>query len=134
MRQYILNGDLWNKALKDPTPYAEWVVMQPARANEPVGVALLGNRNFASQYTLWYSSGGYFVFHRNAMAPGAQSGHRAPADALAVNSVRTQRALAPKVTDVGERGPNPTYVGSIAAHNGCRVRNCSLLCLLCAEF
>ncbi|MGH2408966.1 MAG: DUF5719 family protein [Chloroflexota bacterium] len=69
MREYILNGTTWNKALKDPVPYAEWVVMQPTRSIERVAAALIGNPEFASHYTLWYTAEGYFVFHRNPVPP-----------------------------------------------------------------
>ena len=68
MREYILNGTLWDKALKDPVPYAEWVVMQPTRSIERVAAALIGNPEFASHYTLWYTAEGYFVFHRNPVS------------------------------------------------------------------
>ena len=65
MRDYVLNGDTWNKALKDPVPYVEWVVMQPTRTDERVAAALFGRQIFTQHYTLRYEAEGYFVYHRN---------------------------------------------------------------------
>lgn len=86
MREYILNGKIWDKALKNPTPYTEWIVMQPTRSNERVAAALLGNPNFYEHYTLWYTAQSYYVFHRDDIGPLSQSGHAGPADNVAANT------------------------------------------------
>ena len=56
MRDYVLDGTLWSKALRDPTQYAEWVVMQPARWHERVSAALLGNQHFINAYQLKFEA------------------------------------------------------------------------------
>jgi hypothetical protein len=87
MHEYILNGAMWDKALKNPAPYAEWVVMQPTRSVERVAAALLGNANFSGYYRLWYTSEGYYVFHRNDISSVTHPESTAPAGALATNTM-----------------------------------------------
>lgn len=66
MRAYIdaYSGKLWDAALRNPIPYAEWVVLHPGVATDPVAKALNGNANFRAHYTRQFEAYGYAVYRR----------------------------------------------------------------------
>ncbi len=66
MREYVgsFNGDLWDRALADPTLVVRWVVIHTEFEDDRVAIALRYNRAFHTNYTLVYEGEGIQLYKR----------------------------------------------------------------------